>query len=189
MIVVLHGERLESTLPDVARGAVMALIPPGVGHEEPLHPPAHVAVGVRPDHQVEVVGHQTVSQDLDGQSGLGVGHGRDEGIIVGRLMEDDLPPIAPIEDMTPHVGDRGSCAPGHASRLSQAAAGCNISYVLAPRSSGKENHLKNVKPFIETLRVSNPVRQSRASSREASLAWGRVTVTAKRRQRDQTLCD
>jgi hypothetical protein len=60
---------------------------------------------------------------------------------------------------------------------------------LAPRSSGKENHLKNVKPFIETLRVTNPVRQSRASSREASLAWGRATATAKRRQRDQTLCD
>ena len=59
---------------------------------------------------------------------------------------------------------------------------------LAPRSSGKENHL-DVKPFVETLRVTNPVRQSRASSREASLAWGRVTVTAKRRQRDQTLCD
>ena len=52
-----------------------------------------------------------------------------------------------------------------------------------------ENHLKNVKPFGETLRVTNPVRQSRASSREASLAWGRATVTAKRRQRDQTLCD
>ena len=46
-----------------------------------------------------------------------------------------------------------------------------------------------MKPFIETLRVTNPVRQSRASSREASLAWGRVTVTAKRRQRDQTPCD
>ncbi len=37
-----------------------------------------------------------------------------------------------------------------------------------------------MKPFVETLRVTNPVRQSRASSREASLAWGRVTVTAKR---------
>jgi hypothetical protein len=37
-----------------------------------------------------------------------------------------------------------------------------------------------VKAFIETLRVTNPIRQSRASSREASLAWGRVTVTAKR---------
>ena len=63
-----------------------------------------------------------------------------------------------------------------------------IHSVLAPRSSGKENHL-NVKPFVETLRVTNPVRQSRASSREASLAWGRVTVTAKRRQQGQTLCD
>ena len=46
---------------------------------------------------------------------------------------------------------------------------------------GKGESSQNVKPFIETLRVTNPVRQSRASSREASLAWGRVTVTAKRR--------
>ena len=54
---------------------------------------------------------------------------------------------------------------------------------------GKGESFQNVKPFIETLRVTNPVRQSRASSREASLAWGRATATAKRRQRDQTLCD
>jgi cell division protein FtsB len=54
---------------------------------------------------------------------------------------------------------------------------------------GKGESSQNVKPFIETLRVANPVRQSRASSREASLAWGRATVTTKRRQRDQTLCD
>ena len=37
-----------------------------------------------------------------------------------------------------------------------------------------------MKPFDETLRVTNPVRQRRASSREASLAWGRAIVTAKR---------
>ena len=35
-----------------------------------------------------------------------------------------------------------------------------------------ENHLKNVKPFIETLRVTNPVRQSRASSRKRVLRGG-----------------
>jgi hypothetical protein len=35
-----------------------------------------------------------------------------------------------------------------------------------------------------TLRLTNPVRQSRASSRKASLAWGRGTITAKRRQRE-----
>src|SRR5271157_2130327 len=60
---------------------------------------------------------------------------------------------------------------------------------LAPSSSGKENHLKNVKPFIETLRVTNPVRQSRASSRKRVLRGGWETAPAKRRQRDQTLCD
>ena len=54
---------------------------------------------------------------------------------------------------------------------------------------GKGESSHDVKLFIETLRVTNPVRQSRASSREASLAWGRATVTAKRRQQDQTLCD
>jgi len=41
-----------------------------------------------------------------------------------------------------------------------------------------------VKPCVETLRVTNPVRQSRASSREASLAWGRATVTAKHPDRE-----
>ena len=129
MIAILHRKRLESTLPHVARGAIMAMISPGVGHEQPLHSPAHVTVGVRPNHQVEMVGHKTVSQDVDGKSRLGVGHGVDERIVVGRLMENHLPAIAPIEDMTPDVGDRGPCAPWHGSRLSRAAAACNISYV------------------------------------------------------------
>ena len=65
----------------------------------------------------------------------------------------------------------------------------NEGYWHCATKLGKGESSHNVKPFIETLRVTNPVRQSRASSREASLAWGRVTVTAKRRQRDQTLCD
>ena len=59
---------------------------------------------------------------------------------------------------------------------------------LPPRSSGKEDH-SNVKPFVGTLRVTNPVRQSRASSRKRVLRGERATVTAKRRQRDQTPCD
>jgi len=39
--------------------------------------------------------------------------------------------------------------------------------VIAPRSSGEEEH--DVKPFDGTLRVINPVRQSRASSRKRVL--------------------
>ena len=99
-----------------------------------MHPPAHLAGGVRKDHHVEVVGHHTVSQDVEGRSGLGVRDGLDEGIGVDRLMGDDRPAIAPIEDMISHVGDRDSFDPGHASRPSQAASGCGMSYV--PFSAG-----------------------------------------------------
>src|SRR5271157_3464528 len=61
---------------------------------------------------------------------------------------------------------------------------------LTLRQEARERRIiSNVKPFIETLRVTNPVRQSRASSRKRVLRGGRATVTAKRRQRDQTLCD
>jgi hypothetical protein len=42
---------------------------------------------------------------------------------------------------------------------------------LAPRSSGKENQ-SNVKPFIGTLRVTNPARQSWTSSRKRVLRGG-----------------
>jgi hypothetical protein len=52
---------------------------------------------------------------------------------------------------------------------------------LTLRQETRERRIiPNVKPLIETPRVTSPVRQSRASRREASLAWGRVTVTAKR---------
>src|SRR5208337_1083628 len=46
-----------------------------------------------------------------------------------------------------------------------------------------------VKPFAGTLRVTNPARKSRASSRKRVLRGGWVTTPAKRRQPDQTLCD
>jgi hypothetical protein len=59
---------------------------------------------------------------------------------------------------------------------------------IAPRSSGKENHLK-----CETFHRNPAGNQSRPAELgqqpAASLAWRRVTVAAKRRQRDQTLCD
>ena len=37
------------------------------------------------------------------------------------------------------------------------------------RKLGKGESSQNVKPFMETLRVANPVRQSRASSRKRVL--------------------
>jgi hypothetical protein len=59
---------------------------------------------------------------------------------------------------------------------------------LAPRNSGKENHLK-CETFHRNPAGNQPRPVEPGQQPEASLAWGRATVTTKRRQRDQTLCD
>ena len=58
------------------------------------------------------------------------------------------------------------------------------------RQEARERRIvTTVKPFAGTLRVTNPARKSRASSRKRVLRGGWVTTPAKRRQPDQTLCD
>ena len=68
------------------------------------------------------------------------------------------------------------------------AARNKTSCVLAPRSSGKENHHR-----CETFRWDPAGKQSRPAKPgqqpEASLAWWRATSTAKRRQRVPMPCD
>ena len=61
---------------------------------------------------------------------------------------------------------------------------------LTSRQEARERRIvTTVKPFAGTLRVTNPARKSRASSRKRVLRGGWVTTPAKRRQPDQTLCD
>jgi hypothetical protein len=44
MLVILYGERLEPPLPNVSRGAVVAMVTSGVRREQPLHPTPEVAI-------------------------------------------------------------------------------------------------------------------------------------------------
>jgi hypothetical protein len=96
MIVVLDDERLESPLPNVPAGTVMAVIASGVGHEQPLHPSAQVAVGLRTYHQVKMVRHQTVPEHIHGKPSAGVDDGLDEGVVVAGLMEYGLAAVAAL---------------------------------------------------------------------------------------------
>jgi hypothetical protein len=61
------------------------------------------------------------------------------------------------------------------------------------QTSRHETRERRIISQCETFRWNPAGNQSRPAEPgqqpEASLAWGRVTVTAKRRQRDQTLCD
>ena len=62
VVVILDRKRLESTLPDVAAVAVVLNVASDVSVQQPLHPAREVAIGVRSDHEVEVVGHEAIRQ-------------------------------------------------------------------------------------------------------------------------------
>jgi hypothetical protein len=130
---------LRSPLPYMTRGVVMTMVSLGVGHEQPAHPAAQITVGPRPHHPVEVIGHQPVSQDIDGQTDGRIDHGLDQGVRVGGLMEDRLTVIAAIEDMIPHAGDGGSCGPGHGPIGQPARVGCKMRSVPFSVSGVQKN--------------------------------------------------
>jgi hypothetical protein len=113
----------------MVRRAVMAMVPPRVRHEHPLHPASHVAVSMGSDHQVKVVGHQAVAQDVHRQTGLRIDHRFNERIVIRRLRENGLAAVAPIQNVIPRLSDRCSCGPGRAQILQRIVHCRNICYV------------------------------------------------------------
>ena len=70
-----------------------------------MNPPSELAIGVRPDQQVEVVGHQAIAEEIGREPGVGVADGLDEGVEAGLLAEDLIAAIAAVEHVTPGTGD------------------------------------------------------------------------------------
>lgn len=111
--VLLDGESLEAPLPDVAAAAVVAVIPPDMRGHQPLHPAAQVAVVVRPEHQVEMVGHQAQCEDAHGQALAGGLKQAKEGVVVVGLLEDGGAAIAPIEHVVDDPADTRASGSSH----------------------------------------------------------------------------
>ena len=81
----------------------------------------------------------------------------------------------------PRVAESGSPAP--------LLRPSNLWVSLRQESSRKEEETRTRKPFIATLRVNESRPAELGQQPEASLAWGGVTLTAKRRQRVPMPCD
>jgi hypothetical protein len=71
---------IEAALPDVATGVVVPLVTADIGSEHPVHPAAQVAVAQRPERQMEMIGHQAVSQDPHRMPQIRLGQQSDEGL-------------------------------------------------------------------------------------------------------------
>ena len=65
MHVILNHGALEPALPDVTRGMMQFMVAPRVRDREGLQDPADRLSGLRPDEEVEVIGHETIAEQSE----------------------------------------------------------------------------------------------------------------------------
>lgn len=78
-----------------------------VRRRQPLHPVRQVAVLVRAQHEMEVVGHEAIGQHAHRPTLACGDRGEEGGVVVG-LVEDLGTAVAAIQDAVAEVADRGA---------------------------------------------------------------------------------
>src|ERR1035438_2510204 len=117
MLVLLDRKRLETPLPDVSAGMVVAMVSPHMRSQQPLHPAAQVAIAVRPQHQMKMVGYQTPSEHPHRQPLSSLLHQIEKRNVVVVLAKHFLARVATIEHMVANPAHRCPCRSRHAPIL------------------------------------------------------------------------
>lgn len=68
-------------------------------HRQPTHPFRQIAILARPDHQMPVIGHQTIPQQTHRQTILCLSHHTLEGSIVRVVIKQPHPPNPTVDDV------------------------------------------------------------------------------------------
>ena len=80
-----------------------------MGGQHPVHPAAQFAIGSRPEHEVEMVGHQAVRDGPHRHPDAGLARNPEERIDVFGFVKDFGPCVAAVDDY-----DSGQRPPGRA---------------------------------------------------------------------------
>ena len=99
MLIGLDGKRLKSPLPDVPAAFVVPMIAANVRRHEPLHSATEISIFMRPQQQVEMVCHQTISSQPHRHFFVSLPHQTHKRREVVILMKNGMATIAPVEDM------------------------------------------------------------------------------------------
>ena len=113
MVVFLDWKGAVASLPDVAAGVIMLMITADVCGRQPHHIRAQVAVAPRPEREVEMVRHQTVSKETDIDSLARFAEELDEGCEITVFAEDGAATVTAIEDVVGVAAQSVACTPWH----------------------------------------------------------------------------
>lgn len=99
VVVTLDDRTFEPSLPDVAAGPMVLVVPLGVRNQQALHDPADRGAGQRAQEEVEVIVEQTVAVEPKRHALLEVRERLEKGGEIAGLLEHLLPVIAAIDHM------------------------------------------------------------------------------------------
>jgi hypothetical protein len=99
VLIGLDGKRFESPLPDVPAASVVPMVTADVRRHEPLHPATEISIFMRPQQQVEMVCHQTISSQPHRNFFVSLPHQTHKRGEVIIFMKNVTATIAPVQDM------------------------------------------------------------------------------------------
>jgi predicted DNA-binding antitoxin AbrB/MazE fold protein len=116
MVVFLNRKGPVASLPDVAAGVIMLMITADVRGHQPHHVRTQVAIAPRPEREMEMVRHQTVSQQTDIDLFARFAEELAEGCEVAVLAEDGAATITAIEDVITVAAQSVACTAWHGGK-------------------------------------------------------------------------
>jgi hypothetical protein len=108
-----------------ATAVIMFVMPPNVSHADPPHQFAQIRAGLGPQHQVPMIGHQAIRQQLNGVSRKPFTQHTLKSKKVFILVKQLHPSIAAIQNMINHTSFNGASGAWHGNKLPPRRFGVN----------------------------------------------------------------
>src|SRR5277367_3551181 len=120
MLVLLDGKSPKPSLPDMTAAVVVLMVATDMGRRQPHHVVAQVAITSRPEHEMEMIGHQAKCQQANIAALPGLGQEFDKSIKVALFAEDHTSIVTAIHDMVAVAARGVACSAWHAAMLAVA---------------------------------------------------------------------
>jgi len=151
VIVLRHGKTLEPPLVEVSAAAavVVLVVAAHMRDADPAHPTSQRLVGLGSNHEVPMVGHQTVGEQFHRIALQPFRQHLLERRKIFRLMKNPHPAVPTVQNVVHHACFGGSSGSWHQGMLSGLTEAVNISDVpfLPPRAQRVRRGLPSCRPL------------------------------------------
>ena len=171
----VHDQRLIPAAEQVPKLLVPSIVAAGIGPQQPLHPSYKVGLG-RFDDQVKVIAHEAIRMHLPTSLLTRLRERLQQPLLVLVILEDGLPPVAPVHHVINRPRILDAQLPSHAPTLTSPVllGQENVTFsltdpftaaTLCNQQSRASHHSENNKRESHRIQLCNPMLAVKLSSR------------------------